>query len=71
MKKFWNLIRLSKSTSGTAENEMSVKDLVSYYVNKFSISDRDKTDVVENAKISVNSYYNDIKDNTDKIRIFI
>ena len=63
MKKFWNLIRLSKSTTRSTENGISMKDLASYYGNKFSCSDRENTDLVKKAKISVNSYYNNIKDN--------
>ena len=63
MKKFWNLVRLSKTTAGAAENEMPMRHLVSYYGNKFSSNDSENTDVVQNAKISVNNYYNNIKDN--------
>ena len=62
MKKFWNLIRLGKTTIRSAENDICLKDLVSYYGNKFSYSDRENTDLVENATISVNNYYSNIKD---------
>ena len=42
---------------------MCVNDLISYYGKKFSYSGRENSDMIKNAKISVNNYYSNIKDN--------
>ena len=54
---------MSKSTAGSAENVICMKDFVSHYGNKFSYNDTENTELINSAKISVNNCYNNIKDN--------
>ncbi len=63
IKKFWNLIRRSKCTSGSTVSDITLDTLHDYYSKKFSRNDQDVSETIRNAECIVNQKYVAAKDN--------
>jgi hypothetical protein len=63
IKKFWNLIRRSKCTSGSTVSDITLDTLHDYYSKKFSRNDQDVSVTIRNAECIVNQNYVAAKDN--------